>query len=139
MTLPASTSLNSGEADRAAGVQATIAAYAHALDAGRTDDIVELFLPDGVSEIVGFGTFEGHDAIRAGYANLVPTQPQLHLVANTVITSSTGDEVTAVSNLAFFGRGESGWAVQLVGRYDDTLRRYDGAWRFQKRVTTIIP
>jgi ketosteroid isomerase-like protein len=127
------------DASVAAGVHATIAAYTHALDAGRTDDIVELFLPDGVAEIVGFGSFEGHDAIREGYAALVPTQPQLHVVANTVITSSTGDEATAVSNLAFFGRGESGWAVQLVGRYDDTLRRHDGAWRFQKRVTTITP
>lgn len=127
------------EASVAAGVHAAIAAYSHALDAGKTEDIVELFLPDGVAEIAGQGTFEGHDGIRAGYANFVPQQPQLHLVANTVITSHTEDEATAVSNLAFFGRGESGWAVQLVGRYDDTLRRQDGAWLFQKRVTTFLP
>ena len=126
------------DASVAAGVQSAIAAYAHALDGGRIDDLVELFWPDGVSEIVGVGTFEGHDALRAGYAGFAPTQPQLHLVANTVITSSTEDEATAVSNLAFLGRGEAGWAVHLIGRYDDTLRRHDGEWRFQRRVTTFL-
>lgn len=122
-----------------AGVHAAIAAYAQALDAGRVDDLVELFTPDGVSEIAGMATFKGHDALRAGYTGFVPQQPQLHLAGNTVITSWTADEATAVSDLAFFQRGESGWAVQLVGRYDDTLRLYKGSWRFQRRITTLLP
>ncbi|MFJ6572200.1 nuclear transport factor 2 family protein [Streptomyces sp. NPDC091292] len=126
-------------ADVAAGVQAAIAAYAHALDAGRTDDIAGLFQPDGVAEITGVATFEGRDAIRDGYAAFAPTRPQLHLVANTVVTSWTEDEATAISDLAFFQRGESGWAVQVAGRYDDTLRRHDTTWRFQRRVTTFLP
>ncbi|WP_327312930.1 nuclear transport factor 2 family protein [Streptomyces sp. NBC_01235] len=129
----------STDASVAAAVQSAVAAYAHALDANRIDDLVELFHPDGVAEIAGVGTFEGHDAIRQGYAAFAPTRPQLHLVGNTVVTSATEDEATAVSNLAFFQRGDSGWAVQLVGRYDDTLRRKDGEWRFQRRVTTFLP
>ncbi|MEW2397163.1 nuclear transport factor 2 family protein [Streptomyces sp. NPDC046862] len=129
----------STEASVAAHVQAAIAAYAHALDADRVDDLVELFWPDGAAEITGVGTFEGHEAIRAGYAGFSPTRPQLHLVGNTVITSATEDEATAVSNLAFFQRDDSGWAVRLVGRYDDVLRRRDGEWRFQRRVTTFLP
>ncbi|MGW6007923.1 nuclear transport factor 2 family protein [Streptomyces sp. NPDC055210] len=127
------------EASTTAHVQSAIGAYAQALDADRVDDLVELFWPDGVAEITGVGTFEGHEAIRAGYAGFSPTQPQLHLVANTVVTSVTGDEASAVSNLAFFQRDESGWAVRLVGRYDDVLRRRDGEWRFQRRVTTFLP
>ena len=121
-----------------AGVQATIAAYAQALDSGRVDDLVDLFTPDGVSDIVGVGTFEGHDALRTAYAGFVPTRPQLHLVSNTVITSWTDDEATAISDVAFFQRGSSGWAVRVVGHYDDTLRHHDGAWRFQRRVTTFL-
>ncbi|MFE7934947.1 nuclear transport factor 2 family protein [Streptomyces sp. NPDC057456] len=132
------TSADAG-ASVAAGVEAAVAAYAQALDAGRNDDIAELFVPDGVAEIAGVATFEGRDAIREGYAAFAPTRPQLHLTANTVVTSFTGDEATAVSNLAFLQRGESGWAVQLVGRYDDTLRRVDGTWRFSRRVTTFLP
>jgi len=126
------------EASVAAGVQAAIAAYAHALDAGRTEDVVKLFCPDGVAEIAGRGSFEGQDAIRKAYAGFVPRQPQMHLVANTLITSWTGDEATATSNLAFFQRGEAGWAIQLAGRYDDTLHRHDDVWRFHRRVTTLF-
>ncbi|MFE9924497.1 nuclear transport factor 2 family protein [Streptomyces sp. NPDC005774] len=122
-----------------ARVHDAVAAYAQALDAGRIGDLADLFWPDGVAEIAGIGTFEGQEAIREGYASFVPTQPQLHLVANTVVTSWTEDEATAVSNLAFFQRGDSGWAVQLVGRYDDTLRRQNDEWRFQRRVTTFQP
>ena len=123
----------------AVGVHAAIAAYAHALDAGRTDDVVALFCPDGVAEIGGQGSFEGHDAIRAAYAGWVPTRPQLHLVANTVITSWTDSEATAVSDVAFFRHAESGWAVRLVGRYDDVLHRHDDVWLFRRRVTTFRP
>ncbi|MFK4105183.1 nuclear transport factor 2 family protein [Streptomyces sp. NPDC019531] len=127
------------EASVTADVQAAVAAYAQALDAGDIDALAGLFWPDGVAEIAGIGTFEGREAIKEGFAAFAPTQPQLHLTANTVVTSVTGDEAAAVSNLAFLQRGEAGWAVQLVGRYDDTLTRRDGVWRFQKRVTTFLP
>jgi uncharacterized protein (TIGR02246 family) len=133
------TSATDTEASVTAAVQGAIAAYAHALDAGRTDDIAELFWSDGVAEIAGVATFEGQDAIREGYAGFAPTSPQLHLTGNTVVTSWTEKEATAVSNLVFFQRGEAGWAPQLVGRYDDTLRQQDGEWRFQRRVTTFLP
>lgn len=129
---------DSTEASVRAGVQATIAAYAQALDSGRVDDLVDLFTPDGVSDIVGVGAFEGHDALRTAYAGFVPTRPQLHLVSNTVITSWTDDKATAISDVAFFQRGSSGWAVRVVGHYDDTLRHHDGSWRFQRRVTTFL-
>jgi ketosteroid isomerase-like protein len=126
------------DASVAVGVHAAIAAYAHALDAGRTDDVVELFCPDGIAEIVGTGTFEGHDAIRAAYGGWAPKRPQVHLVTNTVISSWTEREATATSNVTFLQRSESGWAVRLVGRYDDTLHRHDGGWRFHHRVTTFL-
>ncbi|MEU1184604.1 nuclear transport factor 2 family protein [Streptomyces sp. NPDC005820] len=134
-----STTSADAEASVAAGVQSAVAAYAQALDAGRNDDIADLFVPDGVAEIAGVATFEGRDAIREGYTAFAPTQPQLHLTANTVVTSFTEEEATAVSNLAFLQRGESGWAVALVGRYDDTLSLHDGVWKFRRRVTTFQP
>ena len=43
-------------ADVAEGIRATLAAYAHALDDGRTDDVVATFCPDGAVEIPGMGT-----------------------------------------------------------------------------------
>jgi len=123
----------------AAGVQATLAAYARALDAGRTDDVVALFHPTGTIDIAGMGTFKGHDAIREVYAGLVPVQPQLHLVANTVVTSWNDDEATASSNFTFLQRGETGWVVPVTGRYDDVFRKDVGnAWRIFSKTTTYV-
>jgi hypothetical protein len=121
----------------ATGVRGAIAAYAHALDTGRTADIAGLFCADGVAEIAGMARFEGPEAITAGFAAFAPTAPQLHLVANTVITEWTEDSATAVSDLAFFAQGEGGWGVQMVGRYDDTLHLVDGVWLFHSRLTTF--
>lgn len=125
-------------ADVAEGVRATIAAYTQALDDGRTDDVVATFCPDGVSAIAGFGTHEGHDALREAYAQWVPRQPQRHLVLNTLVTDRSADEATAVSDVVLLVKGEGGWAVQMVGRYTDTLHRDGDTWRFHRREATFI-
>jgi uncharacterized protein (TIGR02246 family) len=118
------------------GVRAVLGAHAQAQDAGRTDDVVALYTSDAVLEIPGMDSIEGHDAIRDAFKSWAPTQPQCHLVANTAVTSSSEDEVTAVSDVTFLRRGEAGWAVQIVGHYDDTLRHQDGEWLLHRRRTT---
>jgi SnoaL-like domain len=124
-------------AEVAEGVRATIAAYTQALDDGRTDDVVATFCADGVCDIPGMGTHAGHDALRAAYAGWTPRRPQRHLVLNTHVTASGDDEAGAVSDVVFILQGTSGWAIQLVGRYQDTLRRDGGTWRFHRRVATF--
>lgn len=124
--------------DVAEGVRAALAAYCHALDDGRTDDIVALFTADGSSALPGMDPVSGTDALRALYAAVVPTGPQRHLTLNTLVTGA-GVEVSAVSDLVFVKHGEAGWGVALVGRYDDVLRLEDGAWRFAKRTLTFQP
>jgi ketosteroid isomerase-like protein len=120
-------------ADVVEGVRAAIAAYTHALDDGRTDDVVATFCPDGAVELVGTGTFEGHAALRETYAAWKPRRPQRHLVSNTLVTDWTDDAATAVSDVVLIVQGESGWAVQFVARYTDTLHRDDGGWKFHRR------
>ena len=124
-------------ADVAEGVRATIAAYTQALDDGRTDDVVATFCPDGVCDIPGMGTHEGHEALRAAYAGWAPRRPQRHLVLNTHVIAWSNDEATAVSDVVFILQGKSGWAIQLVGRYHDTLHRDGGSWRFHRRVAAF--
>jgi ketosteroid isomerase-like protein len=125
-------------ADVVEGVRAAMAAYAQALDDGRTDDVVATFCPDGVADIPGFGTFEGHDALRQAYSGWKPKRPQRHVVVNTLVTAWSDDEAIASSDLIFVLRGESGWTIQLVARYQDTLHRHDGAWRFHHRAATFV-
>ena len=125
-------------ADVAEGVRATIAAYTQALDDGRTDDVVATFCPDGVCDIPGMGTHQGHDALRAAYAGWAPRRPQRHLVLNTHVTAWSRDEATAVSDVVFILQGKSGWAIQLVGRYHDVLHREGGTWRFHHRLAEFV-
>ena len=54
-------------ADVVEGVRSAIAAYTHALDDGRTDDVVATFCDDGVCDIPGMGRHVGRDALRAAY------------------------------------------------------------------------
>lgn len=121
------------------GVRATIATYAQALDDGRTDDVVATFTPDGVSEVPGMGPLQGHAALHEAYSGWKPRRPQRHLVLNTLVTDWSDQEATAVSDVVFLLQGRSGWAIQLVGRYHDTLHRDDGRWRFHRRAAVFEP
>ena len=125
-------------ADVVAGVRATLAAYAQALDDGRADDVVASFCPDGVIELPGMGTHEGHDALRAAYADWVPKQPQRHVVVNTYVSDWDEHEARASSDVIFLLKGEKGWSVLLVGRYDDTLHNDNGTWRFHRRKAEFL-
>jgi len=125
-------------ADVAEGVRATIAAYAQALDEGRTDDVVATFNPDGVAEIQGFGTFSGHDELRAAYEKWIPRRPQRHLVLNTLVTDWSDDRASATSDVIFVLLGDAGWSIQLVARYDDTLHNDAGTWRFRRRCARFV-
>lgn len=121
-------------ADVAEGVRAAIAAYTQALDDGRTDDLVATFCADGLCDLPGLGRHEGHDALRQAYGQLKPSRPQRHLVLNTLVTEWDDHEASATSDVVLLLRGESRWAVGLVGRYYDVLHCDGGTWRFHRRV-----
>jgi hypothetical protein len=125
-------------ADVVAGVTATIAAYNHAVDDGRTDDVVATYCADGSCDIQALGAHEGHDALRAAYAKVEPKVPQRHLVTNVHVTEWSAEHARALCDFVFMVRGTDGWRVMLVGRYDDTLHRDGDRWRFHRRVGTFI-
>lgn len=118
------------------GVRATIAAYTHALDDGRTDDIVATYCPDGTFEMPGMGTFEGHEALREAYDGWKPQRPQRHLVVNTLVGDWNDHEATATSDVVFILEGKAGWAIQLVARYRDVLHCVDATWKFHRRTVS---
>ena len=125
-------------AEVAEGVRATIATYTHALDDGRTDDVVATFCPDGVCEMPGMGRYVGHDALREAFSGWKPRRPQRHLVVNTLVTDWSDTEANAVSDVIFLLQGDTGWAIQLVGRYEDTLHHDNGTWRFHHRAAAFV-
>jgi hypothetical protein len=58
-------------------------------------------------------------------------------VLNTHIADWDDREAKAVSDVVFLLQGKDGWAVQMVGRYHDTLHRDDGTWRFHHRTAVF--
>ena len=125
-------------ADVVEGIRATLAAYTHALDDGRTDDIVATFCPDASVDIPGMGAHEGHDALREAYARVAPKRPQRHVVVNTLVTDWNDHEATAMSDVLFLFLGDEGWSIRLVGRYHDTLHHDGHAWRFHRRAASFV-
>jgi len=126
-------------ADVAEGVRATLAAYTHALDDGRVEDILATYMPSGVFDMPGTGTFEGHDALRAVYTEWKPQRPQRHMVVNTNVTDWTDRDASAVSDVVFALKGEKGWSIQFVARYLDVLHRdeRDDRWKFERRTVSV--
>ncbi len=125
-------------ADIVERIRATMAAYAQALDDGRSDDVVDTFCPDGGIEIPGMGTHEGHAALREAFTKWRPRRPQRHLVVNTHVTDWSEHEARASSDVIFILKGEDGWSIELVGRYHDVLHQADGAWRFHRRTAAFV-
>lgn len=118
------------------GIRATMARYTHALDDGRTDDVVATYCPDGAFEMAGRATFEGHEALREAYAGWTPQRPQRHLVLNTLVTDWDDREATAISDVVLVVQRDSGWSVAFVARYHDTLHHDGTTWRFHRRTVT---
>ena len=121
-------------------IRETIAAYAHRVDGGRFEELVELFSRDGVLEVEGEPPHRGRDAIRAfvtgtgrGLAAETGAPRIRHHVSNVVIELDGSDRARARCYfLAVTDRGVDHW-----GRYRDELGREGDVWRFlHRRVRT---
>ena len=121
-------------------IRETIAAYAHRVDGGRFDDLLELFAPDGVLEVEGEPPLRGRHAIHAfvtgtGRDLAVGTGAARirHHVSNVLIELDGPDRARARCYfLAVTDLGVDHW-----GRYRDVLGRDGDVWRFvHRRVRT---
>ena len=113
--------------------------YGRHLDARDFAAYGRLFAEDG-EWVGGFGTASGGPAnIQAFMEKAMGTAPNTarnyHLLTNFVITV-TGDTATAWSRWAFVVPGPSGATIAQAGRYDDTLVRENGRWRFKRRTAS---
>ena len=113
--------------------------YGRHLDSRDLAAYAGLFAADG-EWVGGFGTVKGRDNIRTFMEKNLGTGPNrgnsYHLLSNFVITVQ-GDTATAWSRWTFIIPEAGGGArVAQAGRYDDTLVRENGRWRFKKRVAS---
>ena len=112
--------------------------YGRHLDGRDFKAYASLFAKDG-EWVGGFGSVSGPANIQAFMEKNMGTGPNrrndYHLLSNFVITVN-GDSATAWSRWAFVVPGQSGATLAQAGRYDDTLVRENGRWRFKKRVAS---
>jgi uncharacterized protein (TIGR02246 family) len=110
--------------------------YGRHLDARDFKAYAQLFAHDGVWE-GGMGTVQGPAAIQAFMEKGIPgpnAAHNFHLLSNFVIDVQ-GDTATAWSRWQFVAPGQDGRPiVAQAGRYDDTLVREDGRWKFKRRI-----
>jgi 3-phenylpropionate/cinnamic acid dioxygenase small subunit len=117
-------------------IRDAIARYAHCVDGGRFDELVELFTPDGALEVEGESPHRGRDAIRAFVAGTgrdlaaATDAPRIrHHIGSVVIELAGKEQARARSYfLAVTDHGVDHW-----GRYRDDLVRSGDQWRFARR------
>ena len=111
--------------------------YGRHLDARDFGAYASLFAADG-EWVGGFGKVAGPANIKTFMEKAMPganTARNYHLLSNFVIAVQ-GDTATAWSRWAFVVPGQQGAAIAQAGRYDDTLVRESGKWRFKRRVAS---
>ena len=121
-------------ADDILAIQKLIADYNHAVDAGDGAAFAALFV-DGGSLDSGFNVIKGHDELR-DFAGIVPSMaPGARHVVSNLSVEGDGDEASARLYLQMWATAGGAAETKLVisGRYEDTLKRDGGAWRFVTR------
>ena len=111
--------------------------YGKTLDARDLKAYSELFTKDG-EWIGGFGSVKGRAELLTFMQKNVGTGPNTgktyHLLTNFDIII-TGNTATAMSRWSYvIGTKEKKPVLEHSGRYEDTIVREDGKWKFQKRV-----
>jgi uncharacterized protein (TIGR02246 family) len=113
--------------------------YGRFLDSRDLAAYSRLFAKDG-EWVGGFGSAHGPEGILAFMQKNLGTGPNrgntFHILSNFEITVNR-DSATAWSRWTFITPGADGKPViSQAGRYDDTLVREDGRWRFKRRVAS---
>jgi ketosteroid isomerase-like protein len=119
-------------------IQTLLFNYGRNLDARDFKAYSLLFAKDGVWS-GGMGTIQGPAAIQVFMEKAIPgpnAVHNFHILSNFVI-DVTGDTATAWSRWMFMVPGPNNTAVAAQsGRYEDTLAREDGKWKFKRRVAS---
>ena len=119
-------------------IRIVLTEYGRTLDARDFAAYSHLFAKDG-EWVGGFGTVQGPAAIQAFMEKNVGTVNKahnFHLLTNFVIDVH-GDTATAWSHWSFVvPTPDNKPVIAQSGRYDDTLIRENGHWKFKRRTAS---
>ena len=116
-------------------IKETTHRYCYLVDRGTIDELMELFADPSDLVMVAGERFTGKAAVRQWYAGYITGRPQVlrHLIHNQIITFD--GEVAHVKSYWDAVADLNGEAITGAGFYEDTLRQFDGQWKFiEKRI-----
>src|SRR4051812_34434013 len=105
------------------GIRRTIAQYVQFLDDQRFDELVDLFVEEGVLDAIGKSRRQGKAELRKLYeANRDPNRAARvkHLTFNSIIDVA-GTTARSTSDFIEIAKTDSGAVISRAGRYVDTL------------------
>jgi ketosteroid isomerase-like protein len=107
--------------------EALMSAFSEHLNAGRLDELIELYEPGATFEPQPGVVVRGHAAIRDALGALLALSPRLDSRIEQVLEA--GDIALVANEWSMHGTDADGSPVTLGGRSADVLRRQvDGRW-----------
>ena len=111
--------------------------YSDAVTCQALDDYLDCWTDDGARFGAG-GDCQGIDALRVHWHGIWKALSQMAFMTQIGAVVVDGASATARSSCLEVLRFHDGTTRQLVGAYDDELRRVDGVWRFATRRYRVV-
>jgi uncharacterized protein (TIGR02246 family) len=118
-------------------IQGLAARYNHAVDSGDSEGFTAVFTEDGVLS-AGELQVKGHDALGDFAKRFAGSVREPRHIAHNIVIEGDGDKATLKAYIQMFIlSGEPGQQVVATsGKYNDTLIKENGSWKFTERVFT---
>lgn len=119
------------------GINDLFVRYTCALDAGDADTVIGCFTEDATLVSPAIGELAGRAAITEfahRFARFQAGGSQLRHVISNLAMSVEGDQAQATCYLTVFLTKDRESRLLAPGRYECTLRKANGQWRFQRRI-----
>jgi ketosteroid isomerase-like protein len=118
-------------------IQGLAARYNHAIDSGDADGYLATFVEDGVLDAGGM-MLEGHAALKDFASTFSSSARAPRHVATNLVIDGDGDHATlsAYVQMYLLSGEPPHQIIAASGKYDDTLRKDDGTWKFVRRSFT---
>jgi hypothetical protein len=117
-------------------IQQTISLYSDGASRRDWERVLSTFMPDATWEIPVFNMiYREHSAMRNAMAGYVAQMDYFVQINTPALISVNGDRATARSTIRECGKfADRDEALEILGFYDDELRRTEQGWKFTRRV-----
>src|ERR1700742_2004986 len=127
----------SGPIDDRLSIRERFDSYSDAVTRCALDDYLDCWAEDGVRLGEG-GEAWGTEGLRAHWNGIWKVLSQMVFVTQIGAIEVDGDRASARSYCLETLRFRDGSVHQLIGTYEDRLRRADGVWRFSERRYRVL-